>query len=103
MNLSASSISGVELEFAPEALEIIVDKAIERNTGARGLRSIIEEIMRDIMYDIPSNPQITKCTITRECVEKKVAPEIVIDENKKKEPIKMRKKTKSKSNNEETA
>ncbi|MBO5398048.1 MAG: ATP-dependent Clp protease ATP-binding subunit ClpX [Clostridia bacterium] len=96
-------LDGVELEFAPEALEIIVDKAIERNTGARGLRSIIEEIMRDIMYDIPSNPQITKCTITRECVEKKVAPEIVIDENKKKEPIKMRKKTKSKSNNEETA
>ena len=45
----------VELEFKQEALEAIVDKAIERKTGARGLRSIIEEIMRDVMYDIPNN------------------------------------------------
>ena len=57
-------LDGVELEFNQEALEIIVDKAIERNTGARGLRSIIEEIMRDIMYEIPSNYKIEKCTIT---------------------------------------
>ena len=48
----------VELEFEREALEAIVDKAIERKTGARGLRSIIEEIMRDIMFDIPSNEKI---------------------------------------------
>ena len=48
----------VELQFEPEALELIVDKALERNTGARGLRSIIEDIMRDIMFDIPSNPKI---------------------------------------------
>ena len=75
-------LDGVELEFEPEALNLIVDKAIERNTGARGLRSIIEEIMRDVMYDIPSNPKITKCIITKETVEKKSTPKMVIDENK---------------------
>ena len=58
----------VELEFEPEALELIVDKAIQRNTGARGLRSIIEDIMRDIMFDIPSNPNIEKCIITKATV-----------------------------------
>ena len=97
-------LDGVELEFSKEALEVIVDKAIERNTGARGLRSIIEEIMRDVMYDIPSNPKIAKCTITKECVENKTAPELIIDENKKKEPMKIRKKTKNgKKKTQETA
>ena len=61
-------LDGVELEFQPEALELIVDKAIERKTGARGLRSIIEEIMRDVMYDIPNNKKIAKCIITKETV-----------------------------------
>lgn len=97
-------LDGVELEFSQEALEVIVDKAIERNTGARGLRSIIEEIMRDVMYDIPSNPKIAKCTITKECVETGANPEIVIDENKKKEPMKIHKKAKTNGkNNKETA
>ena len=76
-------LDGVELEFEPEALEIIVDKAIERKTGARGLRSIIEEIMRDIMYDIPSNQKIAKCIITKDTVLNNSKPEIIIDENKK--------------------
>ena len=58
------AMDNVELEFEPKALELIVDKAIERKTGARGLRSIIEEIMRDIMYEIPSNPKIEKCIVT---------------------------------------
>lgn len=97
-------LDGVELEFAPEALELIVEKAIERNTGARGLRSIIEEIMRDVMYDIPSNPKIAKCTITKECVEKGKAPDLVIDENKKKEPMKIHKRqNRSGTNSMETA
>ena len=61
-------IDGVKLEFEQEALDAIVDKAIERKTGARGLRSIIEEIMRDIMFDIPSNPSIVKCVITKDTV-----------------------------------
>ena len=98
-------LDGVELEFTDEALNEIVDKAIERNTGARGLRSIIEEVMRDVMYEIPSNPKIAKCTITKEVVSDKARPELVIDENKKKEPIKVHKKSQKKSNanNQETA
>ena len=71
----------VELEFKQEALEAIVDKAIERKTGARGLRSIIEEIMRDIMFEIPSTPDISKCIITKETVLNRTKPEIVITEN----------------------
>ncbi|HIU52307.1 MAG TPA: ATP-dependent Clp protease ATP-binding subunit ClpX [Candidatus Merdicola faecigallinarum] len=81
-------LDGVELEFEPEALEVIVDKAIERKTGARGLRSIIEEIMRDIMYEIPSNPKIEKCIITKETVENMGKPELIINENKeRKKPV----------------
>ena len=76
-------LDGVELEFEQEALNAIVEKAIERNTGARGLRSIIEEIMRDIMFDIPTNPKIEKCTITKQTVENKEPPKLVINENKK--------------------
>ena len=97
-------IDGVELEFAPEALEVIVDKAIERKTGARGLRSIIEEIMRDVMYDIPSNKKIAKCIITKETVLENTKPEIIIDENKK--PVTLTKRTnkrKMRKNNTETA
>ena len=76
-------IDGVELVFENEALEAIVDKAIERKTGARGLRSIIEEIMRDIMFDIPSNPDIIKCVITKQTVLGEKGPELVINENRK--------------------
>ena len=77
-------IDGVELIFEEEALGAIVDKAIERKTGARGLRSIIEERMRDIMFDIPSNPDIEKCIITKETVLENEAPDIVINHNKNK-------------------
>ena len=90
-------IDGVDLEFTGEALEAIVDKAIERKTGARGLRSIMEETMRDVMYDIPSNPKIVKCTITKETVEGNEKPEIVIDENRAEKPKKVkRQKTEAK-------
>ena len=75
-------LDDVDLEFEPEALDKIVDKAIERKTGARGLRSIIEEIMRDIMFEIPSNPKIEKCIITAETVENKEAPKIIINNNR---------------------
>ena len=73
-------LDGVKLEFEKEALEVIVDKALERSTGARGLRSIVEEIMRDVMFDIPSNPQIEKCVITKETAEGKEPPKIIINE-----------------------
>jgi len=72
----------VELEFEEEALEAIVDKAIERNTGARGLRAIIEDIMRDIMFEVPSNPKIERCIITKGTVEKTEKPKIIINEKK---------------------
>lgn len=87
------AMDGVELEFTPEAVEAIVDKAIERKTGARGLRSIIEEIMRDIMFDIPSNPKIEKCILTKETVVDLAKPEIIINENKepKRQVVKRRK------------
>ena len=74
----------VELIFEPEALEAIVDKAIERKTGARGLRSIIEEIMRDIMFDIPSNEKIEKCIITRDTVINNASPRIIENPDKEK-------------------
>ena len=82
----------VELEFEKDALDLIVDKAIERNTGARGLRSIIENIMRDVMFDIPSNPNIEKCIITKETVESKAAPKLIINENKQENKKEIRKK-----------
>lgn len=85
-------LDGVELEFEQDALEVIVDKAIERKTGARGLRSIIEEIMRDVMYDIPSNPKIEKCIITKQTVEGLEKPKVIINENKEvKKPIRKKK------------
>ena len=74
-------IDGVELEFTQEALEAIVDKAIERKTGARGLRSIIEEIMRDIMFDVPSKPNIKKCIITKETILNNAGPTLEIGED----------------------
>jgi len=67
----------VELEITPEALSAIANKAIERNTGARGLRSILEETMTDIMFEIPSRDDVAKVIITEDCINKKSAPEIV--------------------------
>lgn len=93
-------IDGVELDFKKEALEAIVDKAIERKTGARGLRSIMEETMRDVMYEIPSNPKIVKCTITEDTVNNLAKPEIVIDENKQEKPKRIKRE---KTENKETA
>jgi endopeptidase Clp ATP-binding regulatory subunit (clpX) len=71
------------LEFQPDALEAIAEKALARNTGARGLRAIIEETMLDVMFDIPSVNNIEKCIVTRETVETKVLPEMVVNENRK--------------------
>ena len=76
-------LDDVELEFKKNALEMIVQEAIERNTGARGLRSIVEEIMTDIMYETPSNPNIKKCVITKATVEKQEKPKIIMNKRKK--------------------
>ena len=67
----------VVLDFEPEALDAIAQKAIDRKIGARGLRAVLEEVMTKVMYDIPSDPSITRVTITRDCVEKGVEPKVV--------------------------
>ena len=68
----------VELEFTPEALDAIAEEAIKRNTGARGLRSILEETLLETMYDIPGRDDVAKVVVTRECVlDDDVAPEVV--------------------------
>lgn len=68
-------LDGVELEFEEGALEAIVEKAVERKTGARGLRAIMEAVTLDLMYHIPSDESIKKCVITRADVEKSLAIE----------------------------
>ncbi len=73
----------VLLDFEQEALEAVADKAIERNTGARGLRAILEEIMLEVMYDIPSSVNVEKCVISKSTVDTKEPPQMIINENKK--------------------
>jgi ATP-dependent Clp protease ATP-binding subunit ClpX len=68
------SIDEVDLEFTDEAVELIAKKSFERKTGARGLRSILESIMNETMYEIPSDDTISKCIITKEVVEEKAKP-----------------------------
>lgn len=68
-------LDGVGLEFDEESIASIADKALERKTGARGLRAIMEQVMLDMMYTIPSDESIKKCTITKEIVERNLAVE----------------------------
>ncbi len=67
----------IELVFAPDSLEAIADKAIERETGARGLRSIIEDTLQDVQFELPSRRDVSKCVVTRETIEKGLAPTLV--------------------------
>lgn len=90
-------MDGVDLEFDAEALKAIAKKAIERKTGARGLRSIIEENLLDIMYDIPSREEIAKCLITKETIENNGEPTLVLSERKAKNRAKKSDKTESAS------
>lgn len=69
-------LDGVELYFKDDAVEAIADKSLEQKTGARGLRSIMERTLEDLMYEIPSDEDIVACTITRDAVEFSGAPEI---------------------------
>ena len=75
------SMDGVELVYEPDALETIADRAIERKIGARGLRSEMERVMTDVMYTVPSDPTVSRVTITAACVNGEEAPRI---ERKKK-------------------
>jgi len=76
-------MDNVELEFTGDALREISKRAMQRGTGARGLRAIMEEIMLNIMFEIPERSDIGKCTITREVVENKIEPEVLSRSNKK--------------------
>jgi ATP-dependent Clp protease ATP-binding subunit ClpX len=67
-------MEGIELEFDPFALDVIVKKAMDRKTGARALRSIVEDFMIDIMYDLPNKKDVDKCIITKDAVEKNSEP-----------------------------
>ena len=69
---------GVELEFEAEAIQEIARQALGRNTGARGLRAILEEIMLDVMFDIPSRSDVSRCIITLDNVVNKTAPEVIL-------------------------
>jgi ATP-dependent Clp protease ATP-binding subunit ClpX len=76
------SLDNIELVFADEALEAISIKAMARGTGARGLRSIIEEALLDVMFDLPSRRDVKKCVVTRETIEKGINPTLVTEADK---------------------
>ena len=76
----------VELVFEEEALEAVADKAIERSIGARGLRAVMENLLTQIMYDIPSDPTIVKAVITKDCVEGKGEPQLTRDPKRTQRP-----------------
>jgi ATP-dependent Clp protease ATP-binding subunit ClpX len=75
-------IDNVELEFDPFAIDAIVKKALERKTGARALRSIVEEFMLDVMYELPNKDNVDKCIITKDVIEKGAEP-IYLDADRK--------------------
>ncbi len=76
-------MDGVTLEFEDEAVTAVANQAFNRNTGARGLRTIIEDVMLDIMYEIPSDPTIEKVIITEKCITEKAKPKLIHNNNRK--------------------
>lgn len=89
-------LDGVELDFTDDALEAIAKKAIARNTGARGLRSIMESVVLEQMYEIPSDETVASCTITRETVEEGADPILTYhEEPAPKKPVPRKKKKKN--------
>ena len=73
------SFDGIELVFADEALVSIAERALERETGARGLRSIIEETLLDVQFELPSRRDVRKCVVTKETVENGLPPTLVTE------------------------
>lgn len=81
-------MDGVELEFTDEALEVIAHRSFERKTGARGLRSICEAIMMDVMYEMPTDTTVAKCIITKEAALGEAKPEVVyLEGGRQRKPI----------------
>lgn len=77
-------MDGVELEFTEDALDKVVNIAIERGTGARALRSVLENVMIDIMFELPSMTDVHKCVVTADTIEKKSPAQYISDEGKQK-------------------
>lgn len=75
-------LDGVDLIFEEEALQAIAERSFERKTGARGLRAVVEDVMMDIMYEVPSDDNVIGCTITKDSVEKKTQPELKYKKSK---------------------
>jgi ATP-dependent Clp protease ATP-binding subunit ClpX len=73
------TFDGIELHFAEDALGSVADKALERDTGARGLRSILEEILLEVQFELPSREDVTKCVVTKETVERNLKPTLVTE------------------------
>jgi ATP-dependent Clp protease ATP-binding subunit ClpX len=76
------SLDGVELVFAEEAMQAIAHKALDRGTGARGLRTIIEESLMGVMFDLPSRTDVRKCVITRDTIDRGIDPTLVTEADK---------------------
>jgi ATP-dependent Clp protease ATP-binding subunit ClpX len=70
----------VELVFSDDALDAISDEALKRGTGARGLRAILEEVLLEVMYELPSRSDVTKCVVDRDVVLDKVPPTLVTED-----------------------
>ncbi|MCL1988672.1 MAG: ATP-dependent Clp protease ATP-binding subunit ClpX [Firmicutes bacterium] len=77
------ALDNVSLEFEEEALRSIAKQAIFRETGARGLRAIVEDVLKKIMYEIPSNDKIERCIVTKETVENNAEPLLVLNDNRR--------------------
>ncbi|HEY9563656.1 MAG TPA: ATP-dependent Clp protease ATP-binding subunit ClpX, partial [Nocardioides sp.] len=77
-------LDGVELEFDEDAIKAVADRAMERGTGARGLRAIIEEVLLSVMYDVPSRGDVAKVVVTGEVVTDGMSPTLIPRETKKK-------------------
>src|SRR5207244_8197511 len=80
----------IELVFTEDALWEIADKALERETGARGLRSIIESALLDVMFELPSRKDVSKCVITKETISRSIRPTLVTSAGAVDEPDELR-------------
>jgi ATP-dependent Clp protease ATP-binding subunit ClpX len=69
----------VELVFTPEALRVAAQEAMKLKTGARGLRTIIEGVLLDVMYEIPSHPEVVKCVVNAECITRHAPPLLLLE------------------------
>jgi len=76
-------MDGVQLQFEPDALRAIAEKTIQQKTGARGLRTVMEDLLTDVMFELPSDPTIETVTVTKECVSSAEKPKISNNPNRK--------------------